>query len=88
VFQRVILDGKAESGMYSHLGEAGFTQLWWIRGAIFVTLTVVGIDNNKRASLIGCFLKKILLFYYSYVHTMLGSFLPAAPMVEVLLPSF
>jgi hypothetical protein len=25
------------------------------------------------------FLKKILLFYYSYVHTMLGSFLPPAP---------
>jgi hypothetical protein len=24
------------------------------------------------------FLKKILLFYYSYVHTMLGSFLPLA----------
>jgi hypothetical protein len=27
---RVILDSKAESQTYSHLGEAVFTQLWWI----------------------------------------------------------
>jgi hypothetical protein len=31
--------------MHSHSGEAGFTQLWWIKGAIFVTLTVVGVDK-------------------------------------------
>jgi hypothetical protein len=45
VFQRVILDGEAESRMYSHLGEAGFIWLWWIQGAVFVALTVVGIDK-------------------------------------------
>jgi hypothetical protein len=27
----------------------------------------------------GVFFLKFLLFYYSYVHTMLGSFLPHAP---------
>jgi hypothetical protein len=26
--------------------EAGFTQLWWIQGTIFVTLTVVGVDKT------------------------------------------
>jgi hypothetical protein len=26
-------------------GEAGFTWLWWIQGAIFATLTAVGIDK-------------------------------------------
>jgi hypothetical protein len=31
--------------MHSHLAEAGFTQLWWIRGAIFATLTAVGIGK-------------------------------------------
>jgi hypothetical protein len=31
--------------MHSHSGEAGFTQLWWIQGAIFATLTAVGIDK-------------------------------------------
>jgi hypothetical protein len=46
VFQRVIFDGEAESGTHFHLGEIGFTVLWWIQGAIFVTLTVVGIDKT------------------------------------------
>jgi hypothetical protein len=32
--------------MHSHSGEAGFTQLWWIQGAIFATLTAVGIDKT------------------------------------------
>jgi hypothetical protein len=44
-FQRVILHGEAGSGMHSHSGEAGFTSLWWIQGAIFATLAVVGIDK-------------------------------------------
>jgi hypothetical protein len=48
VFQRIILDGAAESGTYSHLGEAGFTRLWWIQGAVFVTSTVMEI--NKRTT--------------------------------------
>jgi hypothetical protein len=30
-------------------------------------------------SLVKSFLKNFLLFYYSYVHTMLGSFLPPDP---------
>jgi hypothetical protein len=32
--------------MHSHSGEAGFTQLWWIQGAIFATLSAVGIDKT------------------------------------------
>jgi hypothetical protein len=35
------------TGMHSHLEEAGFTPLWWIQGAIFVTLTVVGIEKTQ-----------------------------------------
>jgi hypothetical protein len=33
--------------MHSYSGEAGFTPLWWIQGAIFATLTAVGIDKIK-----------------------------------------
>jgi hypothetical protein len=44
-FQRMILHGEARAGMHSHLREAGFTQLWWIQGAISATLTVVGVDK-------------------------------------------
>jgi hypothetical protein len=51
MFWRVILNGEAESGMHSHLGEGGFTWLWWIQGAIFVILTVVGIDKSKKGPL-------------------------------------
>jgi hypothetical protein len=36
------LHGKVGSGTHSHSGEAGF-RLWWIQGAIFATLTAVGI---------------------------------------------
>jgi hypothetical protein len=32
-------------GMHSHLGETGFTRLWWIQGAISATLAVVRIDK-------------------------------------------
>jgi hypothetical protein len=39
------LHGEAGSGTHSHLGEAGFIWLWWIQGAIFATLTAVGIDK-------------------------------------------
>jgi hypothetical protein len=45
VFQKVILHGEAGSGMHSHLREADFTWLWWIQGAMFATLTAVGVDN-------------------------------------------
>jgi hypothetical protein len=45
-FQRVILHGEAGSGIHSHLGEAGFTQLWWTQGAISATLTAVGLDKT------------------------------------------
>jgi hypothetical protein len=38
--------------MHSHSGEAGFTQLWWIKGAIFVTLTVVGVDKITTKGLL------------------------------------
>jgi hypothetical protein len=31
--------------MHSHSGEAGFTWLWWIQGAISATLTAVGVDK-------------------------------------------
>jgi hypothetical protein len=31
--------------MHSHSGEADFTRLWWIQGAISATLTAVGIDK-------------------------------------------
>jgi hypothetical protein len=51
VFQRVILDGEAGSGTHYRLGEAGFTWLWWIQGAIFVTLTAVGIDKATKGPL-------------------------------------
>jgi hypothetical protein len=33
--------------MHSYSGEAGFTPLWWIQGAIFATLKAVGIDKIK-----------------------------------------
>jgi hypothetical protein len=40
--------------MHSHSREAGFTQLWWIQGTIFVTLTAVGVEkNNKGAPPVG-----------------------------------
>jgi hypothetical protein len=46
MFWRVILDGEAKSGTHPHSGEAGFSRMWWIQGAIIVTLTVVGIDKT------------------------------------------
>jgi hypothetical protein len=45
MFQRVILQGEAGSGMHSNLREAGLTQLWWIQGAITATLTMVEVDK-------------------------------------------
>jgi hypothetical protein len=42
MFYRVSLDGEAESGTHSHLGEAGFTWLYWIQ----VILTVLGIEKT------------------------------------------
>jgi hypothetical protein len=50
-YREVILNGKAGSGTNSHLGEAGFTRLWWIWGAIFATLTAVGIDKITKGLL-------------------------------------
>jgi hypothetical protein len=44
-FQRVILPGEAGSGTHCHFREAGFTQLWWIQGAIFATLTAMWVDK-------------------------------------------
>jgi hypothetical protein len=44
VFRRVIFLGESGSGTHSS-GEAGFTWLWLIQGAIFTTLTAVGIDK-------------------------------------------
>jgi hypothetical protein len=46
MFRRVKLDGEAESEMHSHSGEDGFICLWWIQKAVFVILTVVGIDKT------------------------------------------
>jgi hypothetical protein len=46
-FRRVILHGETGSGTHSHLGEAGFTWLWWIQGAISATLTAVGVAKLK-----------------------------------------
>jgi hypothetical protein len=46
MFWKVILNGEAESGTHSHLGEAGFTWLCWIQGAISNILTIVGIDKK------------------------------------------
>jgi hypothetical protein len=52
-FQRVVLHGEAGSGTHLNSEEAGFTWLWWIQGAIFATLTVVGIDKITTKPLIG-----------------------------------
>jgi hypothetical protein len=53
-FWKVILHGEVGLGMHSRLREAGFTQMWWIQGAISATLTAVEVDKitttTKKAS--------------------------------------
>jgi hypothetical protein len=38
--------------MRSHSREAGLAQLWWIQGAISVTLTAVGVDKITTKGLL------------------------------------
>jgi hypothetical protein len=53
--------------MHSHSGEADFTRLWWIQGAISATLTAVGIDKITTKEPLQCGFNGWI--FYSFTQT-------------------